>query len=328
MTSDLSSRPLMITGASGFVGHHLLQALQANGYQQEKIVAVVSKERDVVASCTNLRVLDITDRAATHKLIADIRPRGIVHLAAIAEPAQARRDHAQAWRVNFHGTMNIADAVLEHVPDARLIFAGTSEAYGDSFNLISGAITESAALRPMSTYAATKAAADMMLGQMAYDGLVSVRFRAFNHTGCGQGSAYVVSSFAHQLARISVGQQEPVISVGNLEARRDFLDVRDVVDAYVRAVDVDLGGPGDHVFNLASGKARSIQSILDDLIVLAGMDVDVRQDPDRMRATDVAQTIGDSARARTVLGFATKISFEQTLSDVLTGWQEQIASSS
>lgn len=303
------------------MGGHLVHAMESAGYSREEFVGVTASDGQTVKGCERLETLDIADRAATFAMVKQVKPRAIIHLAAIAEPAQARRNHAQAWAVNFNGVMNLADALLEHSPKARFIFSGSSEAYGASFNAYDGPIPETAALRPMSTYAATKAAADILLGQMAYEGLLAIRFRAFNHTGPGQTESYVVSAFARQIARIEAGLQEPIISVGNLEAERDFLDVRDVVRAYVRAIDAEFDGPGNHVFNLASGKTRSIRSILDGLITLSGIDVDIRQDPDRMRASDVARTLGDTVRAEKLLPQNERIKFQQTLADVLANWR-------
>src|SRR5262249_50548134 len=159
------------------------------------------------------------------------KPTHIVHLAGVPSISGVRANPAQAWQVNVMGTLDLARALLAHAPDCALIFAGSSESYGAS--AISGEpLTELHPLQPMNEYAATKSAADLALGALAMSGLKAIRFRPFNHTGPGQTLDFVVPAFAHQIARIEKGLQSPTIQVGNLDVKRDFLDVRDIVDAY------------------------------------------------------------------------------------------------
>src|SRR5262249_19286486 len=140
-------------------------------------------------------------------------------------------DEGQAWEVNLHGTLHLARAILRHVPDCQMLFASSADAYGWSFQ--SGtALAENAPLAPRNTYAATKAAADLALGSMTEQGLRCVRLRPVNHTGPGQSDQFVVAAFARQIARVATGLQPPLLEVGNLDAWRDFLDVRDVCAAY------------------------------------------------------------------------------------------------
>jgi GDP-4-dehydro-6-deoxy-D-mannose reductase len=233
----------------------------------------------------------------------------------------------RAWDVNFQGTMNLAYATMEFAPESRFIFAGSSEAYGASFiDVAKAPVKESAALKPMNVYGATKAAADVLVGQLAYDGLKSIRFRPFNHTGPGQTDAYVVSAFARQLAEISAGAKPPRISVGNLSAFRDFLDVRDVVRAYADAALIEdasdrLGG----VFNLSSGRSVQIQSILDMLIQLSGLKVEVEIDPQRLRGPEIAVAAGDNGAALKAFGWKPEIELSRTLGDVLDDWKIRVA---
>jgi GDP-4-dehydro-6-deoxy-D-mannose reductase len=269
---------------------------------------------------------DITDRGQVMTLIRDSRPTAIIHLAAIAAPADARKLPQRAWDVNFQGTMNLAYATMELTPEARFIFVGSSEAYGASFiDTANAPVKESAALKPMNVYGATKAAADVLVGQLAYDGLKSIRFRPFNHTGPGQTDAYVVSAFAKQLAEISVGAKPPRISVGNLSAFRDFLNVRDVVRAYADAalmedVSNNIGG----VFNLSSGRSVQIQSILDMLIELSGLKVKVEIDPQRLRGPEIAVATGDNEAALKAFGWKPEIELSRTLGDVLDDWKIRV----
>lgn len=313
---------ILITGASGFVGSWLQRELDKRRLEQGSDLIVLTAGQGDVSDWKT----DITDRDQVTTLIRNCRPTAIIHLAAIAAPADARKMPQRAWNVNFQGTMNLAYAAMELAPESRFIFVGSSEAYGASFiDAVNAPIKESAALKPMNVYGATKAAADILVGQLAHDGLKSVRFRPFNHTGPGQTDAYVVSAFAKQLAEISVGAKPPRISVGNLSAFRDFLDVRDVVRAYADAALIEdvsdaLGG----VFNLSSGRSVQIQSILDMLIALSGLDVEVDIDPQRLRGPEITAASGDNAAAFGAFGWKPEIELSSTLGDVLDDWKIRV----
>lgn len=320
---DISAaRPVLITGASGFVGGYVMDALERIGIQRDCRVAVAVNS-DYVPKAGRTMFLDITNAAAVGELIAAQTPAAIIHLAAVAEPASAFRDRDGSWAVNVDGTRYIAQAVMRYVPDARLVFAGSAEAYGASFNDGDGSVTEDVALKPMSAYGATKAAADVLLSQMAFDGLNVVRFRAFNHTGPGQMSAYVVPAFAEQIALIEAEKQSPIMKVGNLDARRDFLDVRDVARAYALAA-IGRGDKGG-VYNLSSGMARSIQSVLDELLSHSNADISVEIDPDRLRPSDVPHAAGNNSNVRRVLEWQAEIPLEVTLLAVLNYFREKLS---
>ena len=298
-------RRILITGASGFVGRHLLPALRTAYPAAEMFDAQ----------------FDVTDRTAVHNAVRDTRPDACIHLAAVSAVADARRDPDRAWRVNLHGTLDLARAVLEHAPDCRLLFASTSEIYGRSFQAGS-ALDESALPAPMNAYAATKAAADVALGAMANDGLRVVRLRLFNHSGPGQSDAFVLPAFARQIARIEAGLQAPPLRVGGLDSMRDFLDVRDVCRAYAGCVSVDLA-PGT-ILNIASGVPRRIGDVLDALLALAGLRTEVVTDAQRLRGTEIKSASGDASRARRLLGWVPAIPWTQTLADVLADWRQRI----
>lgn len=307
------ARLIAITGAGGFVGGWLRRALA--GDVEAGTVRVLPTS---AGGADGMDALDITDRRAVAAFIADRRPDVVVHLAAMAAPADARRDPARAWRVNVDGTLNLARAILDASPATRLVFAGSSEAYGASFNAHGGRLDETAALEPMTPYAAGKAAADLALGQMARDGLDCVRFRPFNHTGPGQPPTYVVPAFASQVAAIMRGKGPPTVRTGNLEAVRDFLDVRDVVRAYRMAALCRTPFADGPAINLATGTGRRIADILDMLIGRADRPVTVETDPDRLRPSEVPTAIGEPGRAAAVFGWHPQIAFEQTVDDVLS----------
>ena len=304
MTEALRQR-ILVTGAGGFVGRWAMARLSA---------ALPGAE--VLAAGHGVALaLDVTCADEVDTLVRRIRPTAVIHLAGMSSPVKARIETRAAWDVNLFGTMNLAEAVLRHVPEARFINAGSAEIYGESFNAGNGALSEEAPLAPLNPYATTKAAADLLLGQLAGAGLAAVRFRPFNHTGPGQSTAFAVPAFASQIAAAERGG-EPVIRVGNLEARRDFLDVRDVVEAYLLAVTVP-SLPRGAVLNLASGEPRRIGDALDAMLRLSRVPMRIECDETLMRPSDVPVTRGEASRARALLGWRPTISWEQTIRDVL-----------
>lgn len=311
---------ILVTGASGFVGTWLMRILR--DLPSEIGLELVSAGRGHGSDVE----LDVTDKAAVAAALRNYRPTAVIHLAAIAAPQEARRDPSQAWNVNFQGTVNLASAVLNEVPDCRFIFAGSSEAYGQSFAEINGAaVLEDCPLKPMTVYGATKAAADIAVGQMYFDGLRCIRFRPFNHSGPGQTEAYVIPAFASQIARIEAGLVRPIIEVGNLGALRDFLDVRDVARAYALAsVGEDRTAEGK-VFNLASGKATEIRSILDSLIRFSGREIEVVVSAERVRPIEIPTARGDASAAMHSLGWAPEIDLEDTIYAVLSDWRDRVS---
>lgn len=321
----MPSRPMpasvLVTGAEGFVGRWLLDRLTCGLPDTTRIVGTVRPPTPPAGGRVELVPLDVTDRDQVLATLRAVRPDGLVHLAAIASVAEARLHARHSWDVNLGGTMNLAEAVRAEAPGCRFVFAGTSEAYGGTFAARAGIpLDEDAPLDPANTYAASKAAADLLVGQMARDGLDAVRMRPFNHTGPGQSDAYVIPAFAAQVARIEAGLQPPVLRVGNLDAVRDFLDVRDVVEGYVRAlVAPDL--PSGTILHLASGMPRRVGDILDALLRQARVPIRVEPDPDRMRPSDTPVAVGSAARARAALGWEPRIPFTQTLADVLDHWR-------
>ncbi|TCR03930.1 GDP-mannose 4,6-dehydratase [Neorhizobium sp. JUb45] len=310
---------ILVTGASGFVGTWLTRTLRELPVNSGLELLPSGRGPDCEVN------FDVTDKKAVTDVLRNFRPTAVVHLAAIAAPQEARKDPTQAWNVNFHGTTNLASAVLEEVPNCRFIFVGSSETYGQSFADADGdAVGEDRALKPMTVYGATKAAADIAIAQMFYDGLRCIRFRPFNHTGPGQAENYVVPAFASQIARIEAGIVPPVIEVGNLSAYRDFLDVRDVVRAYALAALGEGEDADGKVFNLASGHAVEVRTVLDILVRLSARDIDVVVAPDRMRPVDIPTARGDASAVFRSLKWSPQFQLEDTVSAVLSDWRDRI----
>ena len=297
--------PVLITGASGFVGRHVIAALGA-----------ASPATQVISSST-----DITDRTALRALIERTKPVACLHLAAIAAIGVARNAPDRAWAVNLHGTLNLAGAITEHAPSCRLIFVSSADIYGGSFRA-GEALTEHAVLHPLNTYAATKAAADLALGAMAAENLSVLRLRAFNHTGPGQSDHFAIPAFARQIALAEAGLAPPAIRVGALTPERDFLDVRDIARAYAAALATPL--PSGTILNIASSTPRKIGDALDALLSLAKIKIQVEQDPSRLRPVDIPRAIGDATQARKLLNWHPVIPWHQTLEDTLNDWRERV----
>lgn len=295
---------ILLTGATGFVALHLRPSL-AHAFPTSTIAASSA---------------DLTDPAAVEADIRAFRPDICIHLAAISTVRGVREREDHAWDVNLHGTLRLARAILRHAPDCTLLFPSSAEAYGASFR--SGEpLTEAAPLAPMNIYGATKAAADLALGAMVEQGLRVIRLRPFNHTGAGQTEAFVVPAFARAIARIEAGAQPNVITVGNLDASRDFLDVRDVCAAYVACVAHRDSLPAGTILNLASGQPRRIGDILRELLSLSAIQPRINVDPTLLRTGDLPVTRGDATAAERMLGWHPRIAWSDTLRTVLDDWR-------
>jgi GDP-4-dehydro-6-deoxy-D-mannose reductase len=312
---------ILVTGGDGFVGRYLVQALGAAlPAGHEIIVGTLANGGSPGREDVRRVVLDITDAERVRAVLAEERPTHVFHLAAIAAVQTARLDVRKTWAVNFGGAFNLALAVSEVIPECRVLYCGSAQVYGGNFRA-GHAVDESTALDPIDAYGASKAAADLMIGQMAKQGLRAIRLRPFNHTGAGQGEGFVVPDFAAQISAIERGGQEPVIKVGNLKSRRDLLDVHDVVDAYVRAVlRFDEVPPGAAI-NVASGEAISVGEILNMLLSLSPRRIEVRQDIDRVRSSDIPVILGDASLARRLLGWKPQRAIADTLHTVLAHYR-------
>jgi GDP-4-dehydro-6-deoxy-D-mannose reductase len=260
--------------------------------------------------------------SSTHHLIEASRPDVVIHLAAQSFVGASWQAPAETFITNTVSQVNLLEAIRAQGVKPRFLVIGTSEEYGfvqeDELP-----ITEANPLRPLSPYAVSKVAQDLMGYQYFKSyGMHIVRSRAFNHEGPRRGDVFVTSNFARQIAEIERGLREPVIAVGNLKTRRDYTDVRDIVRGYWLLL--EKGEPGE-VYNLCSGRAWLIQDILDFLLGEARVDgITVREDRARLRPSDVPVLLGDATKARKAVGWELRIPFEQTLRDVLAYWRDRV----
>jgi GDP-4-dehydro-6-deoxy-D-mannose reductase len=304
----------LVTGAAGFAGRHLCAALQRDGHA---VTATGLPGTPDAPEGADWADLDVTDAAACRALLERAQPEWVFHLAGFAHVGAAEAAPDECLRVNLGGTRALLAACLAAAPKARVLLASSAEVYGRVPADVQ-ALHEELPLRPATAYAASKAAAEMAGHHAAARGLDVVILRAFNHVGPGQSDAFVTAAFARQLARIEAGLQEPVLRVGNLAAVRDVADVRDVVEAYVRAAQAARAG---EAYNVTSGTPLAVQALLDELRALARQPVRVEQDPARLRPVDVPVIHGSGEKLLRDTGARIALDLRRTLGDVLDYWR-------
>lgn len=308
----------LIIGAAGFVGNYLIKEMYAN--DMEVYATKLSHEK---FENPNAKIydLDIMDKDAVTALLFEIRPDYIFHLAAQSSVGLAWKNPGLTVDVNIKGSINVMDSVRELFYKPRVLLIGSGEEYG---HIRPGEtpISEENALRPGNIYAATKVCQNMIANiyAKAYD-LDLMLVRAFNHIGPGQAPMFVVSDFCKQVAEIEKGLREPVMLVGNLAARRDFTDVRDVVRAYVRLI--QQGIPGE-TYNVGSGQAREIREILNLIVSMSDAEITVEIDPNKIRPVDVPVIEADITKLNQLTGWRPQISIEQTIQETLDYWRTHI----
>ncbi|HEV2364518.1 MAG TPA: GDP-mannose 4,6-dehydratase [Caulobacteraceae bacterium] len=313
-------KSILLTGAAGFVGGHLRPALESRFPKARRTAAVL--EPSTIAGWETV-VCDLTDAAAAEKLVRAAAPDVVIHLAGQASAGEAAGAVAATWRANFVASLNLAAASAEAAPQAAFLFVSSAELYGA--NLADGPATEETPIAPRNVYARTKAAAEAMLADVLAPPARLIIARPFNHTGAGQDERFVIPAFAAQVARIESGEQPPVMAVGNLAARIDFLDVRDVVEAYVRLVERSGEVELPAVFNIASGAPVALQNALDKLLAMAKRPIEVRTDQARWRPLETPVASGDAAKLRRLTGWSPRIPFDDTLASVLDHYRALVS---
>jgi GDP-4-dehydro-6-deoxy-D-mannose reductase len=312
----MASGPTLITGATGFVGGHLIDRLGGS-------TPIVGWHRPGgrtpdPAPAVTWEAVDVLDRARVRAAVEAAQPSRVVHLAGAPHVGGSWKTVVAHLETNALGTHHLLEAVRALTHPCRVLVVTSAQIYQASDE----PIDEGSPRVPSNPYGLSKLAADdLALRAAAEDGLDVVIARPFNHAGPRQSPEYVVSSFARQIARIEAGLEPPVIHVGNLEARRDLTDVRDVVAAYERLMDA---APTGRPYNICSGRAWRVADLLDELRQVSAVQVRIEIDEDRLRPADVPVIQGDATRIRTELGWSPRLKVEDTLRDTLEWWRRQV----
>ena len=293
---------VFVTGARGFVGGHLVPRLRNEGFE------VTASDRD----------LDVCDRAAVEAKLKQALPNAIVHLAAQSSVAASAADPEQTQRINYGGALSVLEGALRCGSRPRVLLIGSADQYGRA---VPGSppFTEDSPLAPTSAYARSKTEAERLGTSFVDAGLEVVRIRAFSHSGPGQSDAFALSSFARQIAEIEAGRRKPVLRVGNLDSVRDYLDVEDVVAAYLRLLDPTVAAD---IYNVASGVGTRLSDLLDTLLDLSSPRPRIERDTERLRPADCS--VGDASRLRSATGWRPSVSIERMLERLLADWRRKI----
>jgi GDP-4-dehydro-6-deoxy-D-mannose reductase len=302
---------VLVTGASGFVGSHLVPRLAADGAQVYALGTEAAPA--LVAHLAGAFIADLRDEAAIRDAVAAARPDAIVHLAALSSAGKSFADPALTHEVNAKGTGNLLAAARDAAPAARILMVSTSEVYGPQ---PAGTRTrEDAPFHPVSPYAESKVAAEQLAETAVRDGgLDVIRARAFSHTGPGQTPTFVVPGWADQIVRIERGELPPVLQVGNLEVTRDLSDVSDVVDAYRALLAHGVRG---EAYNVCRGEGVRLADVAARMAAMASVPVRIEVDPGRLRPADVPWLVGDPAKIEAATGWRASTPLDKTLSAVL-----------
>jgi GDP-4-dehydro-6-deoxy-D-mannose reductase len=314
----------LITGAAGFVGGHLARHLLEKSYVVAGLVLPQEASEGVPSLPEDVEILaaDILDGEPFARTLAHWRPGAIFHLAAFSNPQASWVQARRTLETNILGSHNVLQAAVETGLRPRVLLVGSSQQYG---HVPEGdqPIREDQPQKPLTPYGVSKASQEILgLKFFLADELPVFLVRSFNHTGPGQTPSYVCSSFARQLAEVELGLSQPRMRVGNLSAKRDFSDVRDVVRAYVRIL--ESGTPADP-YNVCRGNAYAIQQILDILLDLTDPDVAVEVEKSLYHAIETPLMLGDNSRLRTELGWEPRYTLKETLSDVLDYWRTELS---
>lgn len=311
----------LVTGAAGFVGRHLTAHLLSQGHEVSGLVHPTDGGPGSLGPRIEVFPLDILDEAALGAAVKDAAPDALFHLAAFSNPEGSWKEARRTLETNVIGAHNLLSAAKETGRKPRVLLVGSAQQYGE-VPTEAQPISEEREQRPATPYAVSKTSQEILGRSWYWSGDLPVYVtRSFNHTGPGQSDGYVSSSFARQVAEVEKGKREAVIRVGNLGARRDFTDVRDVAAAYCAIV--ERGRPGSP-YNVCSGEAVSVRDLLDELVRLSRVPVQVVVDPDRYHALDASLMVGDPTKLKRETGWSPRYSLGETLKDLLDDWRTRV----
>ncbi len=314
----MSKTRVLITGATGFVGRHFMDALPAPEFE----VFGTCYPQPPGESDKNIYFLDLRSEPDVDDILRTVRPEWVVHLAAVSNVRQSWVRRKETMETNVMGTFHLLEAVKKFAAGARVLFISSADVYGEMPQREGDAgsrLSEDSPVRLINPYGLSKFKGELLCGFYGrIDGLDIVIARPFPHTGPGQSPDFVCSDWAKQVVRIERGEQAPVLKVGNLDVRRDFTDVRDVIRAYLLLL---TKGARGEVYNVCRGEAFSLRWILDILLSHSQGAVQVEPDPDKMRRVDISYEAGDNGRIRRATGWEPMIPMEQTLRDLLEYWR-------
>lgn len=312
---------VLITGATGFVGEHLSWALEEDRTSEFDIYGTSYPHRPP-PSAGRLFYLDLRSEKDVLKLVGEIRPDWIFHLAAISNVPSSWLKRSETLETNVLGTHNLLEAVRKAAPGARVLFISSSDVYGVAASPTE-ALTEETPFRIANPYAYSKAAGEMLCEfYERVENIDIVICRPFPHTGPGQTDDFVCSDWARQVVQIERGEIAPVLMVGNLDVQRDFCDVRDVVRAYLLLL---RKGRRGEIYNVSSGKAIPLRQVLDFLVGEASnnVSISIEVDPAKLRKTDVPLLLGSNRKISEEFGWTPTITIDQTLHDLLAFWRQK-----
>jgi GDP-4-dehydro-6-deoxy-D-mannose reductase len=312
---------VLVTGASGFVGQHLVRHLRSRGHS---VFGTYFSKSDLAGPRTHFLRCDIRNARSVLAVVRDVRPHHIFHLAAQSSPVKSANDLEGVFRTNFWGTFNVLEAVRHACPVARLLVVTSGQCYGPVRHSRLP-IKETEPFAPANPYALSKAAADMLAGQYySRFGLHVIRARPFNHSGPGQDAAFVCSDFARQVAAIDLGFRKPVLFLGDLHRNRDFTDVRDVVTAYELLL--EKAPPGE-AYNVASGRASSLKEVVRMLVSLSSRPIRLSVEQNRLRSGEARTIYGSNRKLRRATGWKPSYRLSDTLRDLFNYWRAALLKS-
>ena len=304
----------LITGVQGFVGRYLVEYLQVREVDAKIAGIDIAKESDMKIEYHSL---DLSDKGQTAQIIQSFKPDYIVHLASISSVGQSWQDPAQCFKNNTNIMLNILEAVRQQNLKTRILSIGSSEEYGD-YEVEQMPLSEDYKLEPQNPYAVAKLSQEMLGKVYTALGVDVVMTRSFNHIGPRQSDRFVVPSFIKQLVAISEGKQTQM-QVGNIDVSRDFTDVRDVVAAYYTILHKGKSG---EVYNVCSGHAHKLSEIITTAENILGIKANIEVDRNRLRPNDTMLIFGNNQKIKEELGWQPQYSFEQTIKDIITYWQQ------